>query len=1714
MSGEEGRPMLPFMLSGRVTQVVDPHNFWMQLWTSESLHHFEQLQQSLEQFCEQSFSPLSDLDDLQEGDMVLVECSPGDQPHWRRGIITRIMSRQDSVDVIFIDYGYTEMTSRDHLCAEFPGAFKALPQQAVRCTLAGVVPISKSWTSRSTKIFQQLTGSKILQVLVVHYDDSYHYYKVALYPGNEDNAVSVSHSLMEEEVAMGNTEEEIPEVAGDVPAFMDKFLSGSSPTGSTSDKSDKAEALSPTKYTTTNCDKSPLPSNEKYIPPHVKNPGVTSGALPPGYEKQQAPNSGYAKQSVQAPNSGYAKQSVQQGYGANPVAFSTGYEKQPAQNSGYSQQPVQSSYGKPGPDSAYVKHSSESDKHGGSRQQTTPPRSFNYHGNYSRTPNKLQTSSAIEIKEKIANDFFPFDNVSVYPPSPVSPSRSPNKASLSHSNRQGQGSYFSRSPPGSINNQRINNNKPSGDENSDDGQVLRNGKREERKDTIYHRKPEGRSNFPPASPVTHTFEPSFMANKSNSATHPSPFRSPIKSDTRYINATAQGPPRLDMEAASGIVPTFYAQQPPRMHHHHHNTAMENLSNLPSVTKPELITPGYYQSHMNQPPINYLPPPPPDFNSPSPAKIVSFSHPVRSPNVPFLGNSTRNDQYERSSEPNYNSNINCDTTTDSKYPPPKNGLDRNLTRNEGNSIPNSGQNKRYNSSTTPTKYVRQNSNKWTPTTPDDEAIESFNFSEFDHTQALSKDHLNERVQREKRQALQEEAAEVERESKEQAKLTELARFGTRSSLSDHENPYGEIEDAAGAFDSPANDYTTNYEPKELEYVRYTTRKVPPAEHSKSLTSVPRHLADIDFSQAVKEVFQFTKQDGQVKNMKALLDNVFESLTKGCTEKQLCDVIQVLLSRAIKDYDVFYTEVMEELSSLHAKMDIEESLVQALKEQQELYIRRKKHGTLHINCARVTAHVYEAAAFWGEKGNAIQECILQTFERWIIFNAKGQSKIDQDDLYTECVTAFFEVSGKSVRYDRAFCNRIKEDLMQKILNESVSRHIRESLLRDIFLGLFTREVEGHDVTTQTPRKTMIPSSCQVKPATRDQGCSTAVDWQNEDYFCMDTETVATTTTSLAQSNKAVVVDIGERSSTPEPNISLRPRGRGRKSKPVSVETASVGAERSGIGHTYANVVNVSLDSSVYSNPSDSIYLTPNEVEHPRDGNETSDKSFSGEQNLLASFNQQTCIASDADDQNSASENGSTKSSSNSNKSSNNSNNSRLNGNEAAKPSIKETKEARDSYQERSIVDWFDFEPQPGDLAKTVQEKKLKTNVKLESATMNIIQNEMDKKVVSPMKIIQNEMDKKLVSQKQEHKTKSKKEKQKGRNLGEQDTKKTEKLYPESVVKESAVEAKKEGNAVNSKEGITEVALEENWDVGFRNENYSVVSENSENISKVKGRESIERVNGRNGKVIREDENVDKVKGRASAERDVSGNAKVINADGSKGDDSRNMKVMRADDSKDIDWWSDVEPQGLGVIPGVTSSCGIFTDNGPDVIIEDELEQDITGNQEDFDLNDLRAEAEKSVSLCDEIEINNTSDASIVFDQKGVATNFVSGPPEIVASYKDEFAFDVQDEWRSDEDDFELNGKADPEYEVQFPNLDLHSVIRNPGPYSVPDVGFSSNAGRAHQVSPSLTLAEYLPVVEAQVDTAARPRWVPGARRCFSCHQTDHTTDVCPNNPSILS
>ncbi|WAR21403.1 TDRD5-like protein [Mya arenaria] len=1513
MSGEAATSCDWGVLAGQVTQVVDPHCFWMQIWTSESLAVVEQFQEQLGQFCSKSFNPVSSSEALEGGQLVLVDCHPQDGPRWRRGLIARVMDSENCADIFFVDYGNTETCGVEDVCSSFPDSFKSLPPQAVRCALAGVNPIGRNWTTRGTKTFQRLAGDGVLHVVIINCDPISNFFEVVLYPSDEDNGQSISHSLLEEEVAMQGSLVANKEV-------------------------EKAAPVTPPK--------APPASSEKYIPPHVKNPGALSGALPPGYDQPQAPAAGYVKQS--SPGQGSANKN------GKPSPYG-GYGKQ---NSGYNQNYSHD----------YGKHVSVySNNH-----QNSPPGSRNVHqsgfrqqsSGYYRSPTK--TSPGVDLKEKEpVNDFFPFQTVSVYPPSSGSPLKSPVKGPRENAQGPTNSSYFPPSPSKySNNNHGYGDNYQNGRQSS--GDIAKNNGYN---DSYSNRSPDKRfAKFNSHSPASNTFEPSFMAQQAderhsspNQSKHlrsrASPFSSPEKEDSPRPR------PRLNIEAANSPAP-FY---PPRFTHHHHNAAMENL---PSHHQPgpaqrmKLLPPDFYQS---QAPPSLSSQAQPSLTPPDQFQAAR-SH---SQSKEYGSTYDREDTREFSNKSDYSYSDNYAHGTEhysQQWQQSPNGNKINSNNISSVSDYPAKEVRKVSSSRNAVIYERQDSQGRTvEKSPDTPYIEGFNFSELDHTHMITK-----------------EAAMVEKETAEQSALVNLARFGNRQSHSDTE-PCDDAELEPDIVDEIANEirYTTQYRTKELEELRRSPVKKAgqPAERDvpNKLEGIPAsYISDIDFSEAVRE---------------ALLDSIFESLRNVNSEKQLYDVLLLLLAYAIHD------------------LEIKEILMRALKRQQELCITERKCGTsLPQNCAQVMGHIYGQQL--GQQG--------------------------KEGMFLDCFTAFWEVAGHLLfHHNTSFQARIRTDMRHKILNENVDR---ERLLEEVYLTMFSPRPQAAHMATQTNRITSIPSSCQVKPCTTDAEGSSR-DEQDTDHVT---------------------------SSTPEPKVSLRPRGRGRRFSNVTTENpGDKGDSRpeSPLTHADLSMNNASMNSASFmSATSDSIYHTPDEtMSKDRNNENLRDKSFSARGDLTSAFKE-----------NAESENhGDTSVITSTHRSSqfgcDSSGGSRTRSKDSARkfvPCSSDKGRDNETGSAKSIVDWFDYVPSADRGGVTSEEKKLKTKKKLDSASMSLIEHE------DPL----SKLDLKDKKKKKEKEVKKGKTEETVRHVKENPSNKFETADAKSTVSSTKSDAlhDKSRSEKHKKKPANEMHVnsDEDWEKGYSNDSASV---------------------------------------KTVGDRDT----------------------VVVDEKKD--WWGDEVALEPAVIQGVSGSCEIYNDLGPDVIIEGEFEQDIVDNKvEDFaDSADDKLSSRGSTTG---LESSETASIGSRGRGRGRGKRRDSQEDSVVITIpanptgKDEYAFEVEGEWESDfEDDFDNNGQVDEAYEKEFPSADLHAAVRAKDTKPVgANLTTSNNTSGItlerdiyartsvdQESSRSRSLADFIPGVAttAEESRPPRPRWTPGPRRCLACHQLDHTTDVCPNKKIIL-
>ena len=532
----------------------------------------------------------------------------------------------------------------------------------------------------------------------------------------------------------------------------------------------------------------------------------------------------------------------------------------------------------------------------------------------------------------------------------------------------------------------------------------------------------------------------------------------------------------------------------------------------------------------------------------------------------------------------------------------------------------------------------------------------------------------------------------------------------------------------------------------------------------------------------------------------------------------------------------------------------------------------------------------------------------------------------------------------------------------------------------------------------------------------------EWQDEGFRNLDTD-------SLPHTSWNINTDYA----SPDPALNLRPLGRG---KPLVKQSSPKDS-------FYSTKSNDTLDSENahdLSSLSDSVYMTPGEnhaIGSCTDKSETDDlkngvheeystKSTADNtrKNLMNSL-QADYEAEDSDD--------------------------------ATVEKIKDIEHWRDCQERdkntnnntdkgvteqksairKSIVDWFDYEPPAVEKVKNgvkLEEKRLETKKKLDSTSMEIIENDVALKY-APTK----DLSKK--------KTKKVKEKKHGKIN----------ILEDSIKQE------------------TDKALDSS---AFENDLQQAIIESLQD----------------------------------------SGNASVTPADSSK-------KSSDGTGDENIDWWAIGEGDDTRYCEGDKRKSvldNIYIDNGPDVIIEDEIEQDVDeannvinagsdGNLESQEIKDcerhfnVMSEADKCLSESSGREIDNV---------------------DVIGKHKhDNFAFEVDDEeddelddekWESESsDDINVNDWVGlqqdlPNYQHDFPVTDLRTVVpaRNEDFVSSADTSFSDK--RYDSNFPNINLAEFVNVSE-DCDIDERPRatrWVPGRRKCMNCYSEDHTTESCHN------
>lgn len=415
---------------------------------------------------------------------------------------------------------------------------------------------------------------------------------------------------------------------------------------------------------------------------------------------------------------------------------------------------------------------------------------------YSKSSSYSQQFSGSKLKEPV-NDFFPFETVSVYPPSPSSPVKSPGRTAGHDQSDQGQsGSYFSRSPKydqygtnsgyRERNTDRYNTHAMS---NEGYGRHQYSGR--------HHERSRFAANFDNLPQPANTFEPNYLNHKkerdiesqesyksfsspekNTSGLHRSPNKSLSDSNAGH---SPRSRPRLHIPGSHPVQPPFY---PPDQKGEVSGgyAAPKTWNQAPPHTFDRthppygLNPPAFYQHNFPPPPLIH-----PDqyFNqqdSPGRQQTSAGSSPIKVPqhnhtDHRHIKQHTHNSYHE----PCFRSEQRHGQDYPYKTEPLSNTYANQYYDQNNSNLQESGKSPGKVQSPSISKYGYEPP-KLTPESPESPAIAAFNLGELEHTQMTSADHFHQQLHQERLQALQEEAEDIARESKEQSELVNISRYG--------------------------------------------------------------------------------------------------------------------------------------------------------------------------------------------------------------------------------------------------------------------------------------------------------------------------------------------------------------------------------------------------------------------------------------------------------------------------------------------------------------------------------------------------------------------------------------------------------------------------------------------------------------------------------------------------------------------------------------------------------------------------------------------------------------------------------------------------------------------------------------------------------------------------------------------------------------------------
>ncbi|KAH9520072.1 hypothetical protein Btru_059866 [Bulinus truncatus] len=188
-------------LKGYINHIIDPSNFWIQIGSDADFETFQTFSEELNRlYKEKNHDFKMKEESLYEGQKVMVAAS---ENHWNRAQIARI--NEDTLDVFYIDLGFTEIVNNSQVRFISQKIFDFIPPQVRKMGLAGIRPLSPSWTSRSSQYFSDLVLHQNVIVIVVDTDPSQSYSLGLIFICSEDGTwTSVTEKMINDEMGVSS----------------------------------------------------------------------------------------------------------------------------------------------------------------------------------------------------------------------------------------------------------------------------------------------------------------------------------------------------------------------------------------------------------------------------------------------------------------------------------------------------------------------------------------------------------------------------------------------------------------------------------------------------------------------------------------------------------------------------------------------------------------------------------------------------------------------------------------------------------------------------------------------------------------------------------------------------------------------------------------------------------------------------------------------------------------------------------------------------------------------------------------------------------------------------------------------------------------------------------------------------------------------------------------------------------------------------------------------------------------------------------------------------------------------------------------------------------------------------------------------------------------------------------------------------------------------